>query len=159
VAERRRSGVTEAFSGSGRCRGRANVRLLRAVLVALLNVVRVYSPAHSALSSSSRASTTVGAGGGAGVGWALATATPPPIAPAASAAPTADTILSFRFILSSPFPWLSRLTVVPSLSSGPVTSLSLRENVSRNTQERTSDRVRFADRSLSNRLASLVPGC
>ena len=103
MAERQRSGVTEAFSRSGRCRGRAIVRLLRAVLVALLNVVRVDSPGTFGAALEFRA-TTVGAGGGAGVGWALATVTPPPIAPAANVAPTAATILSFRFILSIPFP-------------------------------------------------------
>jgi len=106
VAERQRSGVTEAFSRSGRCRGRAIVRLLRAVLVALLNVVRVDSPGtfgtvlefrghHRRCRRRRRRP---------GVGWALATVTPPPIAPAANVAPTADTILSFRFILSIPFP-------------------------------------------------------
>jgi len=58
VAERRRSGVTEAFSKVRALRGD------RAVLVALLNVVRVDSPAHSALSSSSKPSTTAGAAAG-----------------------------------------------------------------------------------------------
>ena len=78
VAERQRSGVTEAFSRSGRCRGRAIVRLLRAVLVALLNVVRVDSPStfgavlefrghHRRCRRRRRP----------GVGWALATVTPP----------------------------------------------------------------------------------
>jgi len=134
VAERQRSGVTEAFSRSGRCRGRAIVRLLRAVLVALLNVVRVGSPAHSALSSSSGASTTVGAGGGAGVGWVLATGDPatdrtdgerrayrghdlvPPIHPV--------------YPLSR---GSAHWPLSPTCASGPVTSLSLPENISRNT--------------------------
>ena len=103
MAERQRSGVTEAFSRSGRCRGRAIVRLLRAVLVALLNVVRVDSPGtfgaalefrghHRRCRRRGRRRLGVSDGD------------PATDRPAASVAPTADTILSFQFILSIPFP-------------------------------------------------------
>ena len=121
MAERQRSGVTEAFSRSGRCRGRAIVRLLRAVLVALLNVVRVDSPGtfgavlefrghHRRCRRRRRRP---------GVGWALATVTPPPIAPAASVRPPRTRSCPSDSSCRSPFPWLSRLAVVPTLSLGP----------------------------------------
>jgi hypothetical protein len=112
-ADRRRSGVTEKYSGSGQWKRRVIVRLLRTVLVTLLDVVRVETPAHSALSSSSAVSTTVGAAGG-------------------GRAPTADTILSFRFIMSVAFavPQLF-WPLSPPCPSGPVTSLSLSENILR----------------------------
>ena len=82
-------------------------------MVTLLNVIRVESPAHSALSSSSGVSTTVGARGGGG-------------------APTADTILPFRFIMSAAFAVAQLFwPLSPPCPSGPVTSLSLSEKTLR----------------------------
>jgi hypothetical protein len=82
-------------------------------VVILLTLSVSNPPAHSALSSSSGVSTTVGARGGGG-------------------APTADTILSFRFIMSVAFavPQLF-WPLSPPCPSGPVTSLSLPENILR----------------------------
>jgi hypothetical protein len=104
-----------------------------AVLVALLNVVRVGSPSTFGAVLEFRCG-DLGAGGGAGVGWALATGAPatdrtggerrayrghdlvPPIHPVYPLSRgSADWPLS------------------PTCASGPVTSLSLPENISRNT--------------------------
>src|ERR1700730_7881884 len=85
------------------------------------------TPCASGLSPGSGGSTAVGGGGGggvgcagggapgAGVGCALAPATPPPIAPAASAAPTAAMILFFRVSIVGPFSNSADLAVVPTL--------------------------------------------
>ena len=134
MAERQRSGVTEAFSRSGRCRGRAIVRLLRAVLVALLNVVRVDSPGtfgtvlefrghHRRCRRRRRRP---------GVGWALATVTPATDRTGGERRAHRGHDLVLPIHLVDP---LSRGSadwpLSPPCPSGPVTSLSLPENIFR----------------------------